>query len=764
MGESMIELYSYDIFDTVITRKVATPSGIFAIMQASLIEDTEYGHIPAYIRNNFVDLRMKSEQYARIYLRKSSNADITIEDIYYAMDMSVQLGSKVMNELIQLEERIEIENAIPVTDTIRDIKEKRAEGKRVVFISDMYLSKRVIAAMLDKADGSLSETPLYVSCECGYTKASGTLFGYVKEQEQVEYQQWQHTGDHGRSDVDIPGKLGIRTVLFSKCNLLNIEKQYLDNNERQLSAQYWIGLSRQCRIHSELTNSAFQVGTSLGGVLLVSYASYVVQTALDAGIKNLYFIARDGYVIKELADIIIEENQYPIQTKYIYGSRKVWRVPSLDCTEGSLFEMFQASASKPIHTIKELAKLLQLTEEELLSFLPEKKNWQGKYSFVDISLLVRYLEKETTIKEYMLEKNRSRRNLASAYLKSEIGAVKGKIAFVEIGGTGYTQKCLEKILRDFYSEDIKTFYLHMYGKHKYIYDSSYIFLPGEYKCKDAIEPLCRALHGQTIDYEETEQGVVPVLAAHSNKGYENCNYGDYLRGLKEFARLYTAENNNYTFVNLDIINKYWDYFTEKADSEILDFFGEVPFDTDDVDGKRVYAPKLEEADIKEILQNGVSKEAWYYNGEWSFRFMLLRMSNEQREQIVGSGKDKFPTEKNVGDVIVRLPKEIIGKYNQFAVYGAGRFGKNYVRAIEENGKEVVAWIDKEYIAYQQKGQKVSSVDALISNAYDCVVIAVVDEQVAQSIASMLLDKGIDKNKIVWASPKEIIEDWIGVEQ
>ena len=46
-------LYSFDIFDTIITRNTATPDGIFALMQYDLQHNRKYVAIDKYIKDNF---------------------------------------------------------------------------------------------------------------------------------------------------------------------------------------------------------------------------------------------------------------------------------------------------------------------------------------------------------------------------------------------------------------------------------------------------------------------------------------------------------------------------------------------------------------------------------------------------------------------------------------------------------------------------------------------------------------------------------------
>lgn len=47
------DIYSFDIFDTLITRATATPEGVFALMQQRLMSDAGSDPIDSHIRENF---------------------------------------------------------------------------------------------------------------------------------------------------------------------------------------------------------------------------------------------------------------------------------------------------------------------------------------------------------------------------------------------------------------------------------------------------------------------------------------------------------------------------------------------------------------------------------------------------------------------------------------------------------------------------------------------------------------------------------------
>ena len=45
-------------------------------------------------------------------------------------------------------------------------------------------------------------------------------------------------------------------------------------------------------------------------------------------IHKVKLIARDGYIPKLITDIVIQKRGLDIKTKYLYGSRLAWRIPT----------------------------------------------------------------------------------------------------------------------------------------------------------------------------------------------------------------------------------------------------------------------------------------------------------------------------------------------------------------------------------------------------------------------------------------------------
>ena len=76
------QLYSFDVYDTLITRRTATPEGIFALMQKQLTESEAYADLPKMLIQNFYLIRIQSEKVARNTYIGGNVYDITLSQIY----------------------------------------------------------------------------------------------------------------------------------------------------------------------------------------------------------------------------------------------------------------------------------------------------------------------------------------------------------------------------------------------------------------------------------------------------------------------------------------------------------------------------------------------------------------------------------------------------------------------------------------------------------------------------------------------------------
>jgi len=202
-----ILIVSFDIFDTLVTRSVATPTDIHFLIQQRL--QHSHGRFPLQFVEDFVNLRRSAEKWARL---KRDREDITIDDIYKEIWLKEKIDCSLIEEIkkIELESENEVIHSVqPSVDCLNAI---RSQEKRVVFTSDMYLPEPLIHAILKRIGAFQQGDKIYLSGVIGLTKSSGNLFRYILAEERCPPQQMMHVGDNPYSDVWVPRLLGIKTV------------------------------------------------------------------------------------------------------------------------------------------------------------------------------------------------------------------------------------------------------------------------------------------------------------------------------------------------------------------------------------------------------------------------------------------------------------------------------------------------------------------------------------------------------------------------
>lgn len=568
------KLYSFDIFDTLITRKVATPKGIFVLMKDIINQSPQFADFPNDVKTNFFNYRTNSEFYLRqINNQWNDGKDISLDMIYNHIQHTYFLTNEQTQAIKELEIQLELDNIIPIKENIEKLKVLLEKGKRVVLISDMYLPEYIIKEMLLKCDPVLCQVKLYLSSTLGFMKTKQALFHYVKEQENVEFREWTHMGDNKFADFFCARKLGIKAVLYPYVKFKEYEKSLLVANSQNSFVQISLGCAKNIRLNKFPNDEKAQLGASLAGPILFPYIYWLLDQAQKRGIERLYFIARDGYILKLIADLIIKENNLPIKTKYIYGSRKAWRISALNLDDDELYRQFiQFTMYEP----KKIPQAFGLTKEEFLSILPKKlRNYST--SKPD-KRLAEYLYNNKDVLKFAIEKNKAQKECVINYLKNTIDCTDDKFAFVDLDGSGLTQNCLARLMNNFYDKKIKSFYYAVtpaccrsLNLEKYYY---YTLKRGN--MGNMLELLTRAPHGQTLKYADKNEDYKPILEQIDVTNFKAWGFDSYISGILEYCNL--LNQNKYKYIQLDnqvILDKYINYLFLSIDKNTATLLGSI---------------------------------------------------------------------------------------------------------------------------------------------------------------------------------------------
>lgn len=125
------------------------------------------------------------------------------------------------------------------------------------------------------------------------------------------------------------------------------------------------------------------------------------------------------------------------------------------------------------------------------------------------------------------------------------------------------------------------------------------------------------------------------------------------------------------------------------------------------------------------------------------------------DQLVLAGMNhRFVTDRPIAVPTFYFQMGQIPLGARVVLYGAGDVGQSYHKLIQlTNCFQVAAWVDRSYGAYRALGYAVQPVEALQNCAYDCVVVAVLQEKLASSIRNDLVERyGVKPEKVLWLPP------------
>lgn len=199
----MASIFSYDVFDSVVCRAVSRPSDVFSAM--SKCDEFIAMGLPERVSAGFFRARVTEEILARFFLGEG----ITLRDIYDRLGTRFSLNRRQIEELARLEKKTEEKLIYPIASVLSEIDTARAMGKRIVFISDMYLPEDHIRSILKDNGAYMEGDGLYVSGSCGKSKTSGELFKHIFREEKCRPCDISHYGDDLYCDVFVPMKLGM---------------------------------------------------------------------------------------------------------------------------------------------------------------------------------------------------------------------------------------------------------------------------------------------------------------------------------------------------------------------------------------------------------------------------------------------------------------------------------------------------------------------------------------------------------------------------
>ncbi|EOS21343.1 methionine biosynthesis protein MetW [Lachnospiraceae bacterium A4] len=426
------DIISFDIFDTLITRKIYRPDDLFKVIGQKVNNILN-------MNIDFYGIRKKAEQE----VWDEADSETNIHKIYLKFAQLAQIELADAEKIKNIEIETEYEFVIPRRDMRKVFNKLRDNGKRIVLVSDMYLTSDIIEKMLIKC-GYSGYHDIWVSCEKKARKDKGDiweLFFKTYNQENIV-----HVGDNLRSDIQILSDSGKNTFyVMSPITQFKLSNQYeyikpFDNNDLSFSiimgmvindkiynSPFAINKDGKCKISSE-----HSVGFIAFGALMTTFMQWIANKS--GGNQQLLFLAREGYALKQLFDVYCQKENISIESSYLLTSRRCASMASIR----NFDDIINVLEQNYTGTLKDLLNFrlgLKFDDDDFANIeVNMPANVYSVMDFIDNKLNYIYAQAEEERRAYL------------AYLKNILKKNKGWVV-VDIGYAGSIQYFLAKVLQ-----------------------------------------------------------------------------------------------------------------------------------------------------------------------------------------------------------------------------------------------------------------------------------------------------------------------------
>jgi FMN phosphatase YigB (HAD superfamily) len=322
------EFISFDIFDTLLCRKIASPDDILQVVD-------ERARVLLPRGPCFLSARKEAELECR---RHDPHCDI--HQIYEKLGELFLIPQGLIDTLMQMEIETELACSAPRSAMVTLFHHAIAAGKRVFLTSDFHLPAPLLRPMLKKC-GISGESGLLISCEAKQSKANGTLWQSLLEA--AGRRDILHIGDNDRADIASPVPWGIRSRKVMGCGEMLHASSLRGLAVHATTAQdaMVLGLVQQ-----HLFNNPFALGPTKGvphidslfsfgylflGPLLYNYFAWLMDELRRDSFDRVLFLAREGHLLtrlyEELRDMLVLHD-LP-EGVYFKTSRRMASVASL---------------------------------------------------------------------------------------------------------------------------------------------------------------------------------------------------------------------------------------------------------------------------------------------------------------------------------------------------------------------------------------------------------------------------------------------------
>ncbi|MEP2058230.1 MAG: HAD hydrolase-like protein [Maribacter litoralis] len=545
-SNSAIKTVFTDLFDTLIHRTVH-PNYVYRIWAKFLIRDLGL--------SIDVSTLFKIRADATVKLAKDMSLSkvevpyhLVMKDIYQRLVNTDNLNDLDWDSFFYYTQEADYRSETSVQflniSLVEGLKKLKAENYKIYIVSDYHLPKTIIVRLLDHHGITSIFNEVFISCDLEKSKeSSGNIYPLVLEKTGSVAEHTGMMGDNKVSDVVNAAKHGLHGHF-----LKHYTHKY--RNKKNLFGSINTEFKNACR-KTEKTCKKSDFPFSEYIIHFYFFTERLYSEAKRKGIKDLFFLAREGHYLKQLFDTYqkfngLKEEDF-IQTHYFKASRHSAKQVSLKPIEEEKFAPIKKNYD--VMTTAQFLESFNIEEKEIVTIVSELGvDKDEEIENFSASEVVTKLRANDLFKAAYELHRVGQRNAFNNYLNSFNADFKADgMALVDVGWGGTMQECIYQYLncevpvtgyyiglREIYTIESKT---KRYGLNFTVYPtkgySDHILQANG----QLYEQLLAAPHGSTLGYRNDPKS--PTIEYHEPN--EKKVFDDFISPIQEFMDIQFVE-------------------------------------------------------------------------------------------------------------------------------------------------------------------------------------------------------------------------------
>lgn len=348
------------------------------------------------------------------------------------------------------------------------------------------------------------------------------------------------------------------------------------------------------------------------GPVMYEYTSWVISMAIEKKIDCLYFLARDGYLLKKIAESICKKFNLNIACKYLYCSRCSLRMPLYHLIGDEMYDLLflKGYSLTPLSIIQRAgldSQEIMQTFEEIGVDNPDKELTNDEFENFILKL-----KNESSFSKFVIKHSKDSYKAAIDYFKEQGLFENNTVAIVDSGWTGSMQRSLRQLLSSYgFNGKIIGFYFGMFAAPKTADDGEYytFYFNKNTGLKRKImfnnnlfECMLSANHGMTKGYSYSNGKSIPLFTESHNDSMAML-IDEQIEGSMQYTNQRLFQEDSFRFNQKEALKKCYKILKRSMvypTAKEADMYGQFLF-CDDI--SEAYKLSMSDNSMKNQLKN-----------------------------------------------------------------------------------------------------------------------------------------------------------------